>query len=1193
MIELKILGPVELRGADGNLEHSFLAGPKRLALLSYLILNRPRGIQRRDRVLPLLWPEKGQKSARNSLSNLLYHIRKTLGRDMLITRGTEELGIDASKLHCDALIFEKLINEGKMKDAVELYRGDLLEGLHVPDAASEFDQWIDGERDRFRKSYGKALEALAEKTEKNGNFREAVNWWTLRSQMTPYDTRVVKRLTEVVAASGNRAEALRKAGEHAELLQQELDIDHQETMNVLTEDLDKTSLRMKYPAADKYQSIKHLDFKSVAILPFEELGKHEETSNFAGGLHDDLLTRLSGISSLKVISRTSVSQYRNTKKPIPQIAGELGAGTIVEGSIQFRSGRLRLNIQLIDVEKDRHIWAKTYDREFTAEQFFDIQSELAFKITDSLKARLSPGERKRVAEWAPTDDLEAHRLYTYGRRQLDQRTASGMKRAAEYFRSAVKQDSDYALAWVGLADALALQYDYGHEVKEKTLPRAEMAINRALELDPDLAEAYASLGLLHSNCHQGASAIRELKRAVELQPSYAEAHNWLSWNYQLLGRPVKALESAKKAVNLNPLSPEAVSNLSVSYLHNGYSEKALVEALRCLELQPDWGTPAFNRGLALFDLKRYSEAKSVLHNLSAPWAGNGPLATLALCHVMTGDINEAEIIKEDLKDKGDLFATGLIEASLGNKDRALEFFQRIEYWDDWETLSVHHLYTTVLGPLKKGSGFNEILNNVRKSRGAEQEKNQNVSVPDKKSIAVLPFIDYMKRDELSPFAKGIQNDLITKLSRVDGLTIISGDSTRRLSFEEVSIWEIALKLGVGTVIKGGVQQMAGRLRLTIQLIDTQNEKIRWAETYDRELNTENLFNIQSELAEKITGSLRAELTPFEKKRVEEKPTDNLDAYLLYTQGRTHLSQRTKQGIHKSLNLFRESVKEDPKYANAWAGIAEALLLIKWYNYTIDEELRDPMEAIQKALKLNPDLGETYCSLGIYHSYYQNGPEAIRALEKCIELQPGYSEAYNWLGWLKMLMGNPAGGIQPAEYAARLDPLSPYTRVFLASVYLANKKYQEALEESVSARKIRPEYGLSHFMEGLSLCHLEKYPEAEFALQESLKQENANSSLIRNETLATLALVKAAKGFNPEDRSLLEKIKNSEDCFCAGLVEAAMNNYEKAYQLFEKVERFGAFSTPMCRYYFPEVMGPIRKDSRFKSLKRKIDKSWGM
>lgn len=721
MTELKILRPFEIRDSSGNLKHSFLAGPKRLALLVYLILNRPRGLQRRDYVLPLLWPEKGQKSARNALSNLLYHIRKTLGNEIILTRGTEELGIDTSKINCDALEFEKLIEEGDLQRAVELYRIDLLEGLHVPNASPEFDQWMDQEREWFRKNYGIALEKLAEKDEKSGNLKQAARWWTLLCQAFPYDTPVVKRLLKVLTAMGNRAEAIRKANKHAEFLERELEIDRQEIMHELTQDLDKTSKKITHIVSSKSNDTVHLDFKSIAILPFEELGKHEEISNFAGGLHNDLLTRLSGVSSLNVISRTSVLQYRNTSKAIPRIAGELGAGTVVEGSIQFRSGRVRLNIQLIDVKKDRHVWAETYDREFTAKHFFDIQSELALKITDSLKARLTPGERKRVAEWAPTDDLEAHRLYTYGRRQLDQRTAKGMKRGVDYFRSAVEQDPEHALAWVGLADAHVLQYDYGHADKENTLPHAEKAINRALDLDPNLAEAYASLGLLYSNRHRGSAAIRELKHAVELQPGYAEAHNWLSWNYQLLGQPLKALESATKAVNLNPLSPEAVSNLSASYLYNGCSEKALSEALRAVELQPDWGTPAFYQALALFDLKRYSEAIPVLQNLSTPWAGNGPLATLALCHVMINETERAEQILTELNEKGDTFSAGLINAAFGNIDRALELFQQIEFWDDWEALSIYHHYTEILNPFKKDPRFIIILDCVHRSRGLEKE----------------------------------------------------------------------------------------------------------------------------------------------------------------------------------------------------------------------------------------------------------------------------------------------------------------------------------------------------------------------------------------------------------------------------------------------------------------------------------------
>jgi len=1152
-------------------------------------------LQRRDRILPLLWPEKGQKSARNSLSNMLYHIRKSIGKENLITRGTEELGIYTDNVWCDALAFEELIEKNKMLKAVNLYRSDLLKGLHVTDASPEFDQWLEWERERFRSLYGDALKTLGKEAEEKGAYDKAVKWWELKIKSEPFETDVVRRLVELLTITGKRAEAIRKAKNHADYLNEELGIDPQITLNALTADLDKDSVKNKYVVPDAGFKNDQADFKSIAVLPFEELGSNEETSNFASGLHNDLLTRLSGVSALTVISRTSVLQYRNTSKPISKIAKELGAGTIVEGSVQRSNGRVRLNIQLIDVLNDKHIWAETYDRELTVNHLFEIQSELALKITESLKARLTPSEKKRVIEWAPTDNLEAYRLYTYGRKQLDQRTENGMQRAIEYFSRTVEQDPDHALAWTGLADALALQFDYGYEEEHNTLPKAEKAVYKALELDEDLAEAYTSLGLLHSNRHQGSAAIRELKRAVELQPSYAEAHNWLSWNYQLLGKPVKALESAKKAVNLNPLSPEAVSNLSISYLYNGFYDEALSEAMRGVELQPDWGTSAFYQALALFELKYISEAKSVLQDLSVPWAGNGPLAALALCHKMSGDMDAVMEIRRKLKEKDDIFALGLIHAAFNEIDKAFECFQKVEYWDDWETLTVHHLFPDIMKPLKDDPRFLNILKEVNRSRGLEQKKKKpgRKAKPDSLAIAVLPFSDLLNGSMVTPFSAGLHNDLLTKLSRIDELTVISGDSVQVYKNIEPSISDVARELNVGTIVKGIVQQVESRLRLNVQLISTESEQIRWAETYDRELTTENLFNIQSDLAEKITYSLQATLSPNEKEMVQEKPTKNLEAYLLYNQGRSHLSQRSEQSILKSLNLFKASIKEDPDYANAWAGLAESLVLLEWYNYSSDEDLPDPMEAIQKALKINPGLGEAYCSLGIYHSYYQNGPKAITALEKCNELQPGYSEAYNWLGWMRMIMGDPVDGLKPAERAARLDPLSPYTRAFLAVIYLANGMYEKALNESMSARKIRPEFGLSQFVEGLSLYHLEKYSEAEFAFNETLKLISSNGPPFRTEIWATKALIYVAYGNKQEASNLLEKIKIREDYFCAGLIESALGNSDEAFKLFDKTEKFGPFTTPMCRYYFPEILEPIRNDIRYEKLLKKISHSWGV
>lgn len=717
MADLKILGPVELRREDGRLEHSFLAGPKRLAMLAFLALARPRGYRRRDQILPLLWPQKGQKSARNSLSNLLYHIRNTLGKEIILARGTEEIGIDYKKLTCDAFTFEKHLKEGKTEEAIHLYRGELLEGLHISDASAEFDQWIENERGRYRELYGEGLERLAEQAEVKGDLKKASELWGLRAKTDFFDTNAVKRHVELLTAIGRKGEALKKAEEHADFISLEFGSDREKILDDLLVNLDDIKKRKIINRPSDKDNLTSKGVKSVAILPLDELGHDEKISTFASGLHNDMLTRLSGVADLSVISRTSVLQYRNTNKSIREIAGEIGAGSIVEGSVQIIDDRMRINIQLIDVRDDNHIWAEIYDRKLTAQHLFDIQSELALKITDSLKASLTPVEKQRVTEWAPTDDLEAHRLYTYGKNHLDQRTEDGMSRAAEYFQRAVGQDPNFALAWVGLADTMALQYDYGYKTADDTLPKAEKAVNLALKIDPNLAEAHASLGLLFSNRHQGTAAIQELKRAVKLRPSYAEAHNWLSWNYQLLGAPQKALRSAKTAVNLNPLSPESVSNLSASYLYSGFPQKSLTEAIRGRELQPDWNTLVFYQALALMSLNRFSEAKSLLDGLSVPWAGNGPLATLAICHINQNEIVEAEKIEHTLISEEDNFAVGLIRASLGDPNQALNHFLKVEYWDDWETLSIYYLNKDILGTIKNDSRYEKILNQVKKSRG--------------------------------------------------------------------------------------------------------------------------------------------------------------------------------------------------------------------------------------------------------------------------------------------------------------------------------------------------------------------------------------------------------------------------------------------------------------------------------------------
>jgi len=458
------------------------------------------------------------------------------------------------------------------------------------------------------------------------------------------------------------------------------------------------------------------DRKSIAVLPFENISADPEAEPFVKGMHEGLLTELSRIAKLKVISRTSVMQYADTKKGIPAIANELGVFTVLEGTVQRVEDRVRVTVQLIDGQKDVHIWAENYDRKLTARNIFAIQTELAKKIADRLEAHLTP-EEERAVERTPTEDLEAYRLYVQARTQLDQRTEEGMRRAVNYFELAIARDSSYALPWVGLADASALLYIYGHEDATNVLPRAEAAARHALELNPRLGEAHASLGLLHEARREGPAQIQELERAVELRPGYAEAHSWLSWVHMLLGYPMEALESAKRAVELNPLSPEPVSNLSLSYLTNGEWQKALREARRVRVLQSDWSTGPFYEGLALYHLGRYTEAKSALQDLLVRWAGAGPLVTLALAHVATGDTATARELLARLEEMDEPLNVGLVHAAFGEKEEALKAFGKVDRWNYWPTLSVRYFFPHVLGPLREDLRFDQLLGEVNRSWG--------------------------------------------------------------------------------------------------------------------------------------------------------------------------------------------------------------------------------------------------------------------------------------------------------------------------------------------------------------------------------------------------------------------------------------------------------------------------------------------
>ncbi len=475
--------------------------------------------------------------------------------------------------------------------------------------------------------------------------------------------------------------------------------------------------------------------RSVAVLPFEVVGRDEDAGFLADGLHNDLLTELTKAGHLTVIGRTSVMTYRGSGKPAREIASELGVEVVVEGVVQSAGQRVRLSIRLLDAGRGVELWADRFDRELTAENLFSIQTDLASRIVRSLHAELVEGGPRVAA----TDDLDAYRLVVEGRSQSDLRTGAGLTGAIDLFERAVEQDPDYALAWVGLADALTLAADYGHGPSAELLPRAKGAVYRALALDPDSPEAHTSLGLLYSNYRDGPGAIREFERAIDRSPGYAEAHNWLSWVALLVGRADAALESSRRAVELNPLSAEAVSNLAISRLAVGEAGQALIEARRSYDLSPSFTTARFYEGIVLYELERFEEAVAVLEPLSVaatgellvPWAQMGPDATLAAALSAAGDTQRAQDILAAIDPSTHPFAHGLVLAALGETGRALAVFAGIDDVDEWPSLTLHHWHRTIWEPLAADPRYHHLRDVTYRSWRATPDDDHPLHDPDR------------------------------------------------------------------------------------------------------------------------------------------------------------------------------------------------------------------------------------------------------------------------------------------------------------------------------------------------------------------------------------------------------------------------------------------------------------------------------
>jgi len=415
------------------------------------------------------------------------------------------------------------------------------------------------------------------------------------------------------------------------------------------------------------------------VLPLANLSGDPEQDYFSDGMTDALIAELGQIGSLRVISRTSVMQYKGAKRPLPQIAKELNVDAVIEGSVLRSGDRVRITAQLIGAVPERHLWARNYERDLR--DVLSLQGEIARTIADEIKANVMPDVQARLARARPVNP-EAYQAYLTGRYHWNLRTEDGLKKSLGYFQQAIEKDPAYALAYAGLADSYVILAD-GVMAPREAYPRGKAAAFKALEIDETLAEAHAPLGAAREAYDwDWVGAEKEYKRAIELNPGYATAHQWYAMYLSEMGRHDEAVAEIRRAQELDPLS--LIINATGGYVFffaRRYDE-AIAQCRRTLELNPGFYSGHSFLGWAYEQEKLYAQAISEYQKAIALEPGNPALAAeLARACAAAGKRTEALKGISQLKELSKQryvspYLMAQIHAALGDIDQACAWLEK-------------------------------------------------------------------------------------------------------------------------------------------------------------------------------------------------------------------------------------------------------------------------------------------------------------------------------------------------------------------------------------------------------------------------------------------------------------------------------------------------------------------------------------
>lgn len=682
MLKLRLLGNATLENEHGSVSGRAVQ-PRRLALLALLALS-PRKSLSRDKLLAYLWPESDTEQARHLLSVAVYELRKAMGEATLIT-ARDDVALATNNLQIDVDAFDAAMDAGEYELAVQLHAGPLLDGFHINDAP-EFERWVDAQRAHLARRFAEALEKVAHARAEAGDTEGAVTAWRRLAAHDPYSARVVCGLMLALENAGDRAGALQHARTHASVMRDEFGAEPDPEVTTLADRL-KTAPREAHIVESKRAPFVSANARtrasgsplnraaqlvvviivvlgasllwrtqrgrstaaqgpiSIAVLPFDNLSPGDTTGYFSDGLSEAIISALSRVPSLNVVSRNSSFAFRGNVDP-REVGKRLRVGHVLEGTVRMNGNRVLVTAHLISTRDGYEVWSEDYDQVFEMANFISIQQQIAHSAVSELAERFNRTLDQGATTETSTGDVQAFEHFVAGKHFFHRRTVPDLQRSVKLYEQAIARDEDYALAYAGKAEVFVLlgAYDYGALAPKVAYTTARAAADRALEIDPNLAEAHSALANVRFNYDwdfTGAEAA--FQRAIQLSPGYATARHWYSLMLQAQKREREAFEQIMRARELDPLSSVTSTGLARHYYYTRKLPNAIQEYKRTIAVDSAFVTAHVGLGLCYAAIGQYEAAIQSYENAARILGMRTPLTSglMANAHGLAGRLEQA------------------------------------------------------------------------------------------------------------------------------------------------------------------------------------------------------------------------------------------------------------------------------------------------------------------------------------------------------------------------------------------------------------------------------------------------------------------------------------------------------------------------------------------------------------------------